>query len=63
MKIAELRQKSKEELVKMLEEWREKLRALYFDLKAGKLKNVREVRVAKKDIAKILTILNFKSSK
>ncbi|MBI4101437.1 MAG: 50S ribosomal protein L29 [Candidatus Nealsonbacteria bacterium] len=63
MKITELRQKSKEELKKMLEEWQEKLRALYFDLKAGKLKNVREVRTAKKDIAKILTLLNSKPQK
>jgi len=57
MKIAELRQKSKAELEKNLKDSREKLRQLRFDLAAGKVKNVSEIRSIKKDIAKILTIL------
>jgi len=57
MKIAELRQKSKEELKKLLQDSRERLRQLRFDLAAGKVKNVRELRKIKKDIARILTIL------
>jgi len=57
MKIGELRQKSKEELEKLLKEKRERLRVLRFDLVAGKLKNVREIREIKKDIARILTLL------
>ena len=57
MKITELRQKSESELQKILSDDREKLRQLRFDLAAGKVKNVREVRKIKKDIARILTML------
>ena len=57
MKIGELRQKSKPELQKLLTELRERLRQLRFDLAAGKVKNVREIRQIKKDIARILTLL------
>ncbi len=55
--IVELRQKSKEELKKLCQESREKLRQLRFDLAAGKVKNVKEIRLFKKEIAQILTIL------
>jgi len=57
MKISELRLKSKGELQKLLQDNREKLRQLRFDLVAGKVKNVREIRKIKKDIARILTLL------
>ena len=57
MKITELRQKSKSELQKILQDSRERLRQLHFDLAAGKVKNVREIRKIKKDIAHILTLL------
>lgn len=57
MKIAELRQKTKTELEGLLRDLREKLRQLYFDLSAGKVKNVREVRKTKKEIARILTLI------
>jgi len=60
MKIAELRKKSKEELQKILIDNRERLRQLRFDLSAGKVKNVKEVRNIKKEIAKILTLLKEK---
>lgn len=60
MKTSELRQKSQVELERILTESREKLRELRFNLAAGKVKNVREIRKLKKDIAKILTILNTK---
>ena len=56
MKVAELRQKSKAELKKLLNSKGEKLRVLYFDLAAGKVKNVKEIRSIKKDIARIITI-------
>lgn len=62
MKIAELRQKSQAELEKNLEDNRERLRQLRFDLAAGKVKNVREIREIKKDIARILTLLKEKQS-
>jgi large subunit ribosomal protein L29 len=57
MKIVELRQKTKDELLKLLTENKERLRALRFDLASGKIKNVREIRRIKKDIARILTLL------
>lgn len=57
MKIAELRQKTKSELEGLLNDDREKLRQIYFDLSAGKVKNVREVRKTKKEIAQILTLI------
>lgn len=61
MKITELRQKPKGELHKILQDDREKLRQLRFDLVSGKIKNVREVRKIKKEIAQILTSLNYPS--
>jgi ribosomal protein L29 len=60
MKIADLRQKTKTELERFLQEGRERLRVLHFDLVAGKVKNVREIRQIKKDIAKTLTLLKGK---
>jgi ribosomal protein L29 len=57
MKIAELSQKTKSELEGLLNDDREKLRQLYFDLAAGKVKNVREVRKTKKEIAQIFTLI------
>ena len=57
MKTKELKQKSKTELQRLLQNDQEKLRQLRFDLSAGKVKNVREIRKIKKDIARILTIL------
>jgi large subunit ribosomal protein L29 len=60
MKIVELRQKTKNELEKILADSRERLRQLRFDLAAGKVKNVREIHLLKKDIARILTLLRQK---
>lgn len=59
MKITELRQKPKEDLKKLLEEDQEKLRQLRFDLASGKVKNVREIRKTKKELAQILTLLKL----
>jgi ribosomal protein L29 len=61
MKKAEtikLKTKSKDELEKLLLDSSKKLQDLKFNLAAGKVKNVRSVRVLKKDIARILTLLN-----
>lgn len=60
MKISELRQKTKDELQKLIRDDRERLRSLSFDLASGKVKNVREMRELKKDIARILTLLKEK---
>ena len=58
MKASELRQKPKMELQRLLQDNQEKLHQLRFALSAGKVKNVREIRQTKKDIAKILTLFN-----
>ena len=57
MKFEELRKKTKEELLKIMQDGREKLRQLRFDLAAGKVKNVREIRKIKKEISRVLTLL------
>ena len=57
MKLEELRKKTKEEIRNVLHDNQEKLKQLRFDLAAGKVKNVREIRRIKKEIARILTIL------
>ena len=62
MKTKELKQKSKDELQKFLQNLREKLRQLRFDLVSGKVKNVREIRQIKKYIARILTMLCQKNN-
>ena len=61
MKLEEIKEKTKEELDKMLKDERENLRKLRFNLASGKVKNVREIRKVKKDIARVLTLLNKKS--
>ena len=60
MKAQELRQKTLKELHSLLEEMREELRKLRFDLVMGKLKNVHKIKETKKDIARILTVINEK---
>lgn len=57
MKAKGLRKKSKAEIQGLLFENQGKLQNLYFSLSSGKIKNVREIRETKKDIARILTII------
>lgn len=54
----QIKNRSKEELKRNLEEYREKLRSLKFDLAAGKVKNANEIRETKKTIARIVTLLH-----
>ena len=60
MKIRELRQKSEKELQGTLISFRDKLRELRFNLAGGKVKNIKEIHQTKKDIARVLTLLNEK---
>lgn len=60
-KIKEFSRLDVKELLNLLKSKKERLRQLRFDLSAGKVKNVREVREIKKDIARIETVLNLKS--
>ena len=62
MKIKELREKNQEELKKLLAEKREEVRKLGFDIASKQIKNNRTLRMAKRDVARILTLLNAKSS-
>ncbi len=60
MEFKELKTKSENELKKILYENAEKLRGLRFKIALKQVKNVREIRVLKKQNAKILTLLNKK---
>lgn len=55
----DLKKNSRPTLLKMLEEERERLRVLQFNLAAGKVKNIRDIRTAKKNVATILTFLKL----
>jgi large subunit ribosomal protein L29 len=57
MKIKDLKIKSENELRTMLKTEQEKLRELCFKVAQRQLKNVREVRAARKNIAQIMTLL------
>lgn len=56
-KTADIRKKSDEELKKMAAEYRETVRGLRFKIASKELKNNQQMRLIKKDIARILTIL------
>ncbi len=58
MKIKELKEKNPEELKKMLAEKRETARGLRFAIASKQIKNNRESRKVKKEIAKIMTLIN-----
>jgi len=60
MKPDELRKKTEKELKDMARSLKEKGRDLRFQLAAGKVKNVREIRLTKKSIARVQTILQEK---
>jgi len=60
MRPVELRKKTKKELRDMEKSLKEKGRDLRFQLAAGKIKNVREIRLTKKSIAQLQTILQEK---
>jgi ribosomal protein L29 len=58
MKKEEITTKSEQDLMKDLNEKREGLRGMRFNIAGSKIKNVREQRGQKKEIARILTELN-----
>ena len=58
MDFKELKIKSEKELHELLMVNRDKLRELRFKDSNRQLKNIREIRVIKKTIANILTLLN-----
>jgi ribosomal protein L29 len=56
MDTKELRQKSDKELSELVASLREKIRSMRFEISADALKDVRDVREAKKTLARALTI-------
>lgn len=58
MKVNELRKKDKKELEKSVSELQRKIADLRFKFSSNKLKNVKEINTAKKELARTLTILN-----
>ena len=60
MDIRELKIKSVAELKHLLEDSKNKLEELRFKAVQKQLKNIREVRIVKKDISRILTLLDQK---
>lgn len=59
MKIGELREKNKEELKKLLAEKQEEARKVRFDIASKQIKDNRTLRNAKRDIARIITLINI----
>jgi len=57
MKTLELKQKPEMELKEELENLKKKLHEMRFDFSLGKLKKTSDIVKAKRDIARILTIL------
>lgn len=60
MKSKELREKNREELRDLEQELKKKLFALRIQLRTGKLKNTNAYREAKRDIARVKTIMREK---
>ena len=60
MKFKELATKPEAELHKMLQEAREQTRDLRFKIASKQLKNVRQMRATKKQIAQIMFLLKQK---
>jgi len=56
--MKEIKTKSKSELQKILAESRDKLRDLRFKDASKQLKNVRDIRKLRQDIARVMTALN-----
>ncbi|MCX6765074.1 MAG: 50S ribosomal protein L29 [Candidatus Nealsonbacteria bacterium] len=58
MEITELKNKDVKELKKLLNEKKEHLSQMRFDLVSGKVKNVSDIRNTRKDIARISTMIS-----
>jgi ribosomal protein L29 len=58
MKFADLKKKSPEDLHKHMQESRETISQLRFELSGGKVKNISQIRALRKEIAQIATLLH-----
>ncbi|MCH8244650.1 50S ribosomal protein L29 [Patescibacteria group bacterium] len=57
MKAKDLQKRPTADLKKTVRELQDKLRELRFDLTAGKVKNIKEIRSTRREIARIYTIV------
>lgn len=62
MKAREIREKSDSELRDLLREFQERAEALRFETLRQHVKNVKERVSVKRDIARVLTVLNSRAS-
>lgn len=60
MKVKDLREKTEKELQTLVLHERENLRKMFFQISAGRLKDVSRVNKSKRILARILTILKEK---
>ncbi|MEK7664334.1 MAG: 50S ribosomal protein L29 [Patescibacteria group bacterium] len=60
MKIEELQKKDKKELEKMVMDLKQKLNDIRFKRSSNQLKNINELSNTRKEIARILTVINQK---
>lgn len=58
MKIEEIRKKTSKQLQEALQEGKEKIRDLRFKQVSRQLKDVRVLRKTKREVARMLTVLN-----
>lgn len=59
--IKQLKHRPLAELEKTLKEHEERLRVLKFDLAAGKVKDIAELRTVRRDIARLKTFVTLQS--
>lgn len=60
MKTEEIRKKDKKELEKSVQDLKKKLNDIRFKRSSNQLKDVNELKSAKKEIARLLTVINEK---
>lgn len=63
MRAKELRELTKEELIKKRKDLKEELFNLRFQLSIGQLENTARIKLVKKDIARIETVLRERENK
>ncbi|HOK34529.1 MAG TPA: 50S ribosomal protein L29 [Candidatus Paceibacterota bacterium] len=63
MKAQDLRKKSEDELKSLFEDSYRRMKELRINFELGKLKNNQEIKMIKKDISRILTILRERKEK
>jgi large subunit ribosomal protein L29 len=61
MNAKELKEKSKEELLELNRSYQKEIEGTMDDMFKGKEKNVKKVRNLRKDIARVLTVINQKA--